>query len=283
MSDQLPIWINGEVSDRLPADDRGLAYGDGVFETIRVAPRPVLEQFHFDRLAKGLAALGLVIDQTMLYRFYSDYLNQHQPELIKLIITRGSGGRGYLPPEKPAPNIIVQGFALPEYPAEWQRQGIDLFLCDTPLSVNPSLAGIKHLNRLEQVLARREFATAPCQEGLMANAEGKWLEGTMSNLFLVNAGTLYSPPLEQCAVNGTMQRFILNCCRDMGAPLVTCDITSQQLQNMDIIFVCNSVFGLWRVKSLVGKTLSPTGSDDSQKRSVALLNAIQQKVSSLLL
>ena len=93
MSDQLPIWINGEVSDRLPADDRGLAYGDGVFETIRVAPRPVLEQFHFDRLAKGLAALGLVIDQTMLYRFYSDYLNQHQPELIKLIITRGSGGR----------------------------------------------------------------------------------------------------------------------------------------------------------------------------------------------
>lgn len=270
-----PVWVNGNVADQIPVTDRGLAYGDGLFETLRCKPRMVLPERHLERLSLGLERLGMSPDvaaiRDEIYRYEQDV----SPGIIKLTVTRGSGGRGYLPPDNPAPTVIIQGFPLTDYPASWYSQGIHLHLCTTQVSTQPLLLGIKHLNRLDQVLARQEFSATDCQEGLMSDAAHGWIEGTMSNLFLIKDETLLSAPLAASAVRGTMQRFIVEACKELGSPVrELAQISTEQLESADRVFLCNSVFGLWPVRRIAGKDLTV-------RRSV-LFEQIQQKVMSLI-
>lgn len=271
-----PVWVNGDLVDHLPVTDRGLAYGDGVFETIRLAPRPVLLQYHMARLASGSERLAIPVNVRDVEKGIASYITAYSPQGIKIIVTRGSGGRGYKPPEPPSPTIIFQGFALPDYPQAWYQQGINLYLCDTPLAVHPLMQGIKHLNRLPQVMARGEFGS-DFQEGLMANAEGWFIEGTTSNLFLIKAGRLLMPPLVECDVNGTMQRYIIDFChRNHIAIEETEQLQRSDLLAADTLFVCNSVFGVWPVQRIMGQALATRCVD-----SVNLLHRIREEVLSL--
>ena len=181
-----PCWIDGVPAEALPATDRGLQYGDGLFETLALrAGRIVLLKQHLDRLQEGCERLGMAMpDRELLRRELSAAASDQSDAVLKLMLTRGSGGRGYRPPSEAKPRRILFLHPWPSYPAAWGEQGIRLHLCRTRLAHQPQLAGIKHLNRLEQVLARAEWDEADgFQEGLMLDLDGAVVEGTMSNVF----------------------------------------------------------------------------------------------------
>lgn len=274
MHQGFPAWVNGSPANTVSVADRAVAYGDGVFETLRMHPKPALEAFHLERLSLGLKALNIPVDVRQIQRAVADYSRQHNPGLIKVIVSRGEGGRGYLAPDDPSPVTIIQGFGLPVYQTEWYRSGINLFSCKTPLTVNPRLQGIKHLNRLEQVLARNEFCGDEFQEGLMSTPDGYLREGTMSNLFIVRDSQVITPSLEACAVQGTMQRHIIEKCSGIVGNVSECaTLVEQDLLSAEEAFICNSVFGIWPIKSFKQQPVKLSKS--------GIAHQLQQEVSAL--
>ncbi len=249
--------INGEITERLPATDRGLHYGDGLFETIAVINgRPRLWSAHMERLQRGCEVLGLPEPDTQqLHAEALSLCGSEAREVLKLVYTRGSGGRGYRPPQEPSPQRIWFRYPWPDYSA--LSQGIQLRVCSTPLACNPALAGIKHLNRLEQVLARAEWDDPAIYEGLMCDLDGRVKEGTMSNLFWVADGGLYTPDLSRCGVTGVMRSQVMAVARDLGIKFLTAEIHPEELAQMDEIFITNTLIGLCPVVRFAGREFSP--------------------------
>ncbi|CAG7857314.1 partial 4-amino-4-deoxychorismate lyase, partial [biofilm metagenome] len=177
------ILINGIEADHLPINDRGLHYGDGLFETIEVSEgHPVFLEQHLQRLTAGCSTLMIPIpDLPTLRDEVYRVCHGFQQAVLKVIITRGSGGRGYRPPDNAAPTRIVSLHSFPDYPINFAEDGINARFCSTRLGLNPALAGIKHLNRLEQVMARAEWNLPGIQEGLMLDLNDHVIEGTMTN------------------------------------------------------------------------------------------------------
>ncbi|MDD7806099.1 MAG: aminodeoxychorismate lyase [Endozoicomonas sp. (ex Botrylloides leachii)] len=250
MSCNEKVWINGEISTVIAASDRGLSYGDGLFETIRiVAGKLSFEQLHWQRLATGCKYLKIKCDNAQLKNEVSRFLNwTHATEgIIKIIITRGSGGRGYNPAECHAPQRILSLHPLPMYPASLSYEGIAVKLCQLRLG-HSALAGIKHLNRLEQVLARSEWTNSRYHEGLLQSVDGWLVEGTMSNIFLIGEhNTLMTPRLERYGVAGVCRQYILNQASHWGFQVKEIDIPLTALFHAKEVFVCNSVNGIWPV------------------------------------
>jgi 4-amino-4-deoxychorismate lyase len=253
----MAIMINGEMTQLLPATDRGLHYGDGLFETIAVVNgRPRLWSAHMARLQRGCEVLGLPMPD--LHLLHSEALtlsSSEQRAVIKLIVTRGSGGRGYRPPADATPQRILFRYPWPDYPE--LSSGIRLRVCQTPLACNPALAGIKHLNRLEQVLARAEWDDPAIHEGLMCDLGGQVKEGTMSNLFWVEEGRLFTPDLNRCGVAGVMRAQVMAIARNLGTTLETAEILPEELLQMDEIFMTNSLVGIWPVGHFAGRDFLP--------------------------
>lgn len=241
------ILINGEAAESIEASDRGLHYGDGVFETIAIRDgKPQLWQPHMERLLVGCNRLGIPVpDIKQLAAECSRLCEDVDSAVLKLIITRGSGGRGYRPPLPAQPNRILLRYPWPDHGAA--ATGIALRLCQTPVSCNRALAGIKHLNRLDQVMARSEWGDETFHEGVMADSQGYLIEGTMSNLFAVKAGVLLTPDLAECGVAGVMRHQVLALAEQMQLPCEFSRITAEELQQMDEVFVTNSIIGLWPV------------------------------------
>lgn len=242
------MLVNGQAQDTLELSDRALHYGDGAFETMRVENgRAAHWQRHLSRLSNTCNFLKIPLDIKSLEREVNVILSDAQdPCVLKIIISRGSGGRGYRPPEMSQARRILSLHPLPAYYAGLQRTGIRLMRCQHPVSENPALAGIKHLNRLDQVLASMELA-ADCQEGLMLTADGNVVEGTRSNVFLVHQGRLLTPVLSASGVAGIKREIVLEQCAVHGIDVDIRHIDILELQNADEIFVCNSVMGIWPV------------------------------------
>ncbi|MGC5700411.1 aminodeoxychorismate lyase [Pseudomonas sp. NFXW11] len=246
-------WVDGQPADALSLKDRGLAYGDGLFETIAVrCGRPLLLERHLQRLAEGCLRLALSADQALIRSEVLAYAAVLGEGVLKLILTRGDSLRGYAANPVTSARRILQGSALPVYPAAHAEQGICLFACATRLSEQPLLAGLKHLNRLEQVLARAEWSDAEHAEGLMRDTSGRVIEGVFSNLFLVRQGRLLTADLSRCGVAGVMRAEILCQAESLGIALQVADIGFEQLQQADEVFVCNSVYGIWPVRACAG-------------------------------
>ncbi|WP_428033836.1 aminodeoxychorismate lyase [Amphritea sp.] len=257
------ILINGLSESSLPVNDRGLAYGHGLFETIALnGSQPVAWQAHLARLKEG--ALRLVIplpaniDQllesdlaALLALQRSEKGGQVRRQVLKITITRGCGGRGYAVDDAVSINRVVQLSAFPEYPDHPAENGITVRLCQTALAIAPHLAGIKHLNRLEQVLARAEWHDASIREGLVLDTEGFLVEGTMSNLFWSQGGALYTPQLDRCGVKGIIRQRIINLAVQQGIDLHEGLFTPEVLVAADEVFVCNSIIGIWPVTEAV--------------------------------
>ena len=243
--------VNGEVADSISIRDRGFLYGDGVFRTM-LARQGKLRHWpsHLKKLQQDCQALGINCPAPeQLVVELESLLLTHSQGVIKLIVTRGQGGRGYAPPVAQLPHHVWDVFPLPEYPETWLQDGIKLSLCDIRLSHQPRLAGIKHLNRLENVLAAAEWRATDIAEGLLLDVEGNLIEGTRSNLFFVRSGRLYTPDLSRCGVAGVQRERVLAWAVSRGISVEIGNFPLEALVQADEAFMVNSVIGLWPVQS----------------------------------
>lgn len=241
--------LDGRRTTVIPVDDRGLQYGDGLFETC-VLRRGHLELWerHRQRLLDGCRRLAIPPPKAaLLDRELAALCGGTQDGLVKLIVTRGSGGRGYRPPVPARSRRLWQLFPLVDYPEEYAMHGVRVQLCRTRLGHNAALAGIKHLSRLEQVLARSEWDAPSIREGLLQDQGGYWVEGCMSNLFLVSEGCLLTPALTRCGVAGVMRGLLLELAAELSIPVELRDIDDATLAAADELFLSNSVIRLWPV------------------------------------
>lgn len=250
-------FVDGIASTLLPTDDRGLQYGDGVFETIAIRDGEAQHwERHLARLASGAQRLGMACPtpahwQTDLHAALAA-VAPTQRRVAKLLLTRGSGGRGYAPPLQAQPRRVVYLSDWPAWPASHATQGITLCLCTTPVSRNRTLAGLKHLNRLEQVLGAAEVAAVGADEGLMFDDRGDLVEGTRSNVFIAVDGELLTPLLDESGVAGIMRDLILEHAAAAGLRVRTTRISRTLLAAASEVFVCNSLLGVWPVRAITG-------------------------------
>jgi 4-amino-4-deoxychorismate lyase len=270
--------VNGEPSAQVPISDRGFQYGDGVFTTLRVCRSvPLFLDAHLSRLERDSARLRLPFPGREALIRETKLLCEERPEaVLKIQLTRGSGGRGYLPPESATGTRVLGSHPLPEYPPELQERGVEIRLCGIRLGINPSLAGLKHLNRLEQVLARAEWPPGDIREGLMLDAEGQVVEGTMSNLFLAKDGRLTTPRLDRCGVAGVMRGQVMAGLAQQGHPVEERRISLEDVRAADELFLTNSVIGLWPVRRFDGQDC-PVG-PFTQRARQWLTQAIQEQL-----
>jgi len=246
--------LNGETKHCIEFSDRGFQYGDGLFETIEVLNGiPVFLNQHLQRLSKGCEKLLIPIPDIEIFRKEAFQLAQSSASkqaVLKLIVTRGSGGRGYRQPEIIHPTRLFSLHPFPDYPESYKRQGINIRFCNTRLGINPALSGIKHMNRLEQVVARSEWNSSEIQEGLMLDINGNIIEGTMSNIFLVKENVLYTPTIEQCGVEGIVRNIVISEAQKNQVYVVEKTLSKEDIKSADELFVTNSIIGIWPVKQL---------------------------------
>ncbi|MCB2261387.1 MAG: aminodeoxychorismate lyase [Candidatus Thiosymbion ectosymbiont of Robbea hypermnestra] len=244
--------IDGVATDRLAVADRGLQYGDGLFETLAVQDgAPCLWREHYHRLARGAERLGIPCPPPeLLLRESRQLADGASAAVLKIILTRGHGGRGYRPPEDPRPTRILRRHPWPDHPRTWEKQGVAVTFCRTPLGENPRLAGLKHLNRLEQVLARSEWRDREIAEGLMQDGRGRIIGGTLSNLFLARAGCLLTPRLDTCGIAGTVRGLVLRLAAGFGIQVLERNLGRADLTGADGLFLTNALIGVWPVRRL---------------------------------
>lgn len=261
------ILIDGTPASGLPANDRGLHYGDGLFETIALKDgRALLWQAHLQRLETGCRRLQIPFPGVDALCADAELLGARSAgrQVLKIIVTRGSGGRGYAPPPDPRPSRIAALHAWPEYPALAWREGIDAPICAVRLARQPLLAGLKHLNRLEQVLARQELAARGAAEGVMLDGSGLVIEGSMSNLFVLRGDVLLTARLDQCGVAGLMRAEIMARAAHWSLRVEEREFEPAELYAADEAFLCNSLIGVWPLRAVAGR----------QFRSIARATAI---------
>ena len=265
----MAYFVNYQASDYLPASDRGLAYGDGLFETLHVRHAQVLSwSMHLQRLLRGCRKLSIDFpraEQQQLSDFIHSLAQQNlAPHVIKIVLTRGSGGRGYVPPQAITPTIVISTALFPDY-SHQASYGIKVGFSPIPTNTNAWLAGIKHLNRLENVLAKTHLSSN-CFEDVMLDAQGHVIECIQSNLFWFKQGVLYTPLLHKSGVQGTMRTELIQ--KNTQFPLVCGLYKPTALLEADEIFVANSLMGIVPVITLAGRAF-PIG-DNTRKLQVLM-------------
>jgi 4-amino-4-deoxychorismate lyase len=252
-------WLVDGVPGRLlQPDDRGLQYGDGLFETIAI--RNGTARFldrHLARLHEGCLRLGLPApDGALLADEIGGILEGAVQGTVKVILTRGTSTRGYRPPAECTSTRLI-GFWPEWVPEVVPDQGVVVRMCRTPASLNAVTAGLKTLNRLENVLARAEWRDQSVAEGLMCDAEQRVVGGTMSNLFVVRGGRLTTPTLTHSGVRGVMRGVIIEEARRAGFVVDEDEIAAADLIKADEMFLSNSLIGIWPVSQFAGRLLEP--------------------------
>jgi len=268
MQRALPIIaVNGVIDGQVSPLDRGFAYGDGVFETCKLKNAKIpLWNLHQERLLKScdklLIPVALDLLESQLQNLISGLArSETENAIVKITVTRGQGGRGYRLPDTTSPTIVIGIFPAVEYPAHYFSEGVNIRLCKQRLSCNPGLAGLKHLNRLEQILARAEWQDESIAEGVVFDTKDNLIEAVFSNIFLIKNNEIFTPDLSEAGVAGVMRRFII----ETIAPKV--DLIAQvkalhfdELINADAVFLSNSLYGIWPVAKILGEqqyTFSP--------------------------
>lgn len=223
-------------------------YGQSLFETIVVSDgRACLLDLHLSRLEHGAARLGMAFSSSAA-RADIEFLALDQPKaVIRFTLSFGLGGRGYLNPASPKPTTIAGLYDYPEYPsANWQA-GIRLGMVDLKLAHQAALAGLKHGNRLEQIIARSQWHDS-WQEALVCDQDGHVIEGTQSNVFVIKNNMLLTPKLDFCGVAGVMREFIISQANKVGVDSSLVSLSVADINEADAVFLSNSVIGLWPVK-----------------------------------
>lgn len=253
------IIVNGSLAETIPVLDRGLMYGDGVFRTMRVEVGKIASwQRQYEKLAADCSALDILCPApAVLEREVRNVTLRERDCVLKIIVSRGEGGRGYNVPSSVNPSRVIVTAPLPDYPARYWEEGVQLHVCDIRVCHQPRLAGIKHLNRLENVLARMEWVDPDVPEGLMLDADGNVIEGTMSNVFMRKENRLLTPDLSQCGVAGLQRERIMELAPALGLTVAVEQIPLRTLLDADEVLVCNSVIGVWPVRQIGPRTWMP--------------------------
>jgi 4-amino-4-deoxychorismate lyase len=255
--------INGKPSAGLSLLDRGLAYGDGVFRTFLVKNGvPHHWVLQYQKLSQDCQALGIACPSNEeLLSDIETLFNQTTDAVAKIIVTRGESSRGYAVPAGIQANRVVLKSALPTYPLSNQTQGVNLHLCELKLGFQTKLAGVKHLNRLENVLARMEWSDTKFADGLLMDCDDNIIECTMSNIFARFGNKLITPSLDKCGVAGIARDRIIQSAKHFNLDVKIEALKLDKLMLADEIIICNSLFGAWQVVSFNGKQWAKQGLD----------------------
>jgi 4-amino-4-deoxychorismate lyase len=250
------VLIDGREGECVDALDRGLHYGDGLFETIAVLDgRPRLLEWHLERLGEGARRLGFPAPDLAQLRSEIGAASIDRRCIVKLILTRGSGERGYRPPRQALPRRIVVVWNWPTQKAA-RAAGARVGWCRTSLGRNPLLAGLKHLNRLEQVMARAEWDDGVMDEGLMCDDRGCVISATQANLFLKRDGRWTTPRLDECGVAGVMRRAFCAWQAEQGTPVEVRALTREEVDVAPALLLTSALLGAWPVGALAGRSLA---------------------------
>ncbi|MHA7834816.1 MAG: aminodeoxychorismate lyase [Algiphilus sp.] len=251
-------WWNGAAADRVPAQTRGLHYGDGVFRTMLFWDGQIdARDQQLQRLRQDAQALAIDVGAAHLEQSLDALQSADLPRaaIVKMMVLRGGEARGYAPDSMASAHIGLFAHTLPRYPAEYWTTGIDVRGLDARLSVHPALAGIKHCNRLEQILAAAELQGREATEGLCRGPAGGFQCGVRSNLFWRQGHELLTPAVVDCGVRGVTRDRIIELAQAHGTKVREVEAPSAEvLLRADGLFVCNSVFGVWPVKRFNGRS-----------------------------
>ena len=266
MTRNLNYIINGSFDHVISPFDRGFAYGDGLFRTMKMVDGlPESWPLHYQKLVADCAVINIVCPSAELlmsdlHQLFSPIgLSDGEPAIAKIIITRGEGNRGYTPPAITAPMRVVTKSAMPQYPDIRFSEGISLMVCETRLALQTKLAGIKHLNRLENVLARMEWTDAhmtnSIADGIMLDSAGNVIECTSANIFARFGDILITPSLHQCGVAGITRQRIIDLAYTLSLKARVEVIDLPTLLSADEVIICNSLYGAWQVKTIQDKII----------------------------
>lgn len=258
MNTAIETWVDGQVGNCVPLSDRALQYGDGVFRTLLVWDGVVQRlASQLDKLLADAQQIGLKPPpRARLEQELSTIAGRRQRAVIKLVLSAGDSARGYLRGDTPCRRMLSAS-PLPPWPAAYWSDGIRIASLAYRLSEQPALAGVKHLNRLDQVLARAQLPEG-CSEGLLGDQRGLLSSGIMSNVFWWQDGGWHTPPLDRAGVAGSTRADIIRCLDSLDMPV---RITQQSLEHCQAqctaLFVCNSVVGIWPVRQWHERVFEP--------------------------
>ena len=251
----MSVWYhNDEPAAVAGIDDRAFQYGDGLFETVAIrSGEPRLWDLHIERLAAGCRTLGIEFpDPAGLRDKLMNAVHRSNENsaycVAKIIISSGISQRGYGRASTQQGETYLGVFPARPLELSSYERGVDTLLCGTRLAVGSPVAGLKTLNRLEQVLGRSEVLANGAFEGIMLDAEQRLICGTMSNVFIVSAQSVKTASLARCGVEGIMRRFAIDTLRAEGLDVDVCDLSTDQFTASDEIFLTNSQFGLVPVR-----------------------------------
>ena len=237
------FFINGTEQSSLAADDRGIQYGDGCFTTARIQQgQIVLLDKHLARLRHACRTLFIPFTEwAALEQEMATLSRDKQEGVLKVILTRGSGGRGYSAAGCQAPTRILSTSPLPTHYPSWQQDGIALTLSPVRLGRNPALAGLKHLNRLEQVLVRRHLEQTNADEALVLDSDGWVTECCAANILWRAGDTVFTPRLDYAGVNGIMRQRCLELLAKSHYSVVEVSADADAVRRADEVLLCNSL------------------------------------------
>jgi 4-amino-4-deoxychorismate lyase len=257
----MTVLVNGTPASEVSVLDRGLQFGEGVFETIAcLKGRPRFLPLHLERLEFGCERLGIQPPgQDEIAAEIRGLVSGVERAIVKLLVTGGEAvARGYARSGSERATRITIRYPWPHETGAQLHDGVMTRTLSMRLGENPRLAGLKHCNRLEQVLARAELANDPLlAEGLLFSSSGNLISGTMTNVFLVRESVLLTPRIDQCGVAGVMRRVVLREARQVGIPTRECELRSENLEAADEVFLTNARIGIWPVRSVDDRVLTP--------------------------
>ncbi len=246
------FWVNGIPQTHVSLGDRSFQYGDGCFTTILTKHGELVYwPEHVARMEACLKTLQIPLpDWQLVYEWATLGALQEEYAGVKVHVSRGIGGRGYSPKGIESPIITISNFAFPEHYFQWQKSGVSLGVCETRLGIQPLLAGHKHNNRLEQVLAKAEIEATDFNDAVTLNVQNHVIETTIANLFWVKDNNLYTPDLSLSGVAGVMRCKILEFLCAHSLQVEQGAFALAEMLEADEIWMCNSLLGIAPVKSV---------------------------------
>lgn len=243
------VLVNGMPTEQIGISDRGFNYGDGLFTTLVCRGGiPLLWSSHGARLVSGCQRLAISPPDLSLLRAEVEQLAGADDCVIKIVISRGYGGRGYATAGVSSPNRVVSRHPLPTQRQQWRQQGIVVTLLEQPLGTQPLLAGLKSLNRLEQVLLRQAAVAAGADEGICVDEQGMLVEATAANLWWRHQGIWHTPLLDRCGVSGVMRQLLLDTFAARGETVRQVKASPVVLDEAEELMLTNTTFGLVPVR-----------------------------------
>ncbi len=273
----IQFWVNGQAAKQISLQDRAFAYGDGLFATMRVDSQGQVQflDCHLAKAAQGALRLGFDWQLSETSRVLLLRLAKENPNTcIKLQISRGVGGRGYSAPVNPIINEVLSVHSIPAHYQVWQQQGISLKQSELQLGMQPRLAGIKHCNRLEQVLIKSQDLPQEFDDFWVSDIQGNVIEASMANLFVLIDGHWHTPSLAYAGVAGMMRRQVIQALIELGHNVRLGPVTIEQVKQANTLLMTNSLLGVVGVRR-IDDSLIPS---DELSQSLSMAEQLRKKL-----